>query len=105
MTSSEMMSNFYTLGRPSGDSSYDNLGFYQYHPKNNLLPSYVAWFAASDVPDNARLAISFDDSESTGITETEAANRNHDYYSLTGQRVTKPTKGLYIVDGRKVFIP
>ena len=106
MTSSEMMSNFYTLGRPSGDTSYDNLGFYQYHPKNNLLPSYVAWFAASDVPDNARLAISFDDGEITGITETEAAtNRNHDYYSLTGQRVTKPTKGLYIVDGRKVFIP
>ena len=106
MTPSEMMSNFYTLGRPSGDSSYDNLGFYQYHPKNNLLPSYVAWFAASDVPDNARLAISFDDGEITGITETEAAtNRNHDYYSLTGQRVTKPTKGLYIVDGRKVFIP
>ena len=42
----------------------------------------------------------------SGITETEAdTNRNHDYYSLTGQRVTKPTKGLYIVDGRKVFIP
>ena len=32
MTSSEMMSNFFTLGRPSGDTSYDHLGFYQYHP-------------------------------------------------------------------------
>ena len=105
MTSSEMMSNFYTLGRPSGDSSYDNLGFYKYHPKNNLLPSYVAWLASSDVPHDARMSISFDEGEITGITETAAdSNHDHECYSLTGQRVTKPTKGLYIVDGRKVFI-
>ena len=105
MTSSEMMSNFFTLGRPAGDSSYDNLGFYQYHPKNGLLPSYVAWLASSDVPHDARMSISFDEGEITGITETAAdSNHDHECYSLTGQRVTRPAKGLYIVDGRKVFI-
>ena len=26
-------------------------------------------------------------------------------YDLSGRRVTNPTRGLYIVDGRKVFIP
>jgi len=26
----------------------------------------------------------------------------HDYYDLSGRRVVKPTKGLYIVNGKKV---
>ena len=105
MTSSELMSNFFTLGRPTGDSSYDHLGFYQYHPKNNLLPSYVAWFAANDVPQSARLMLSFDDA--TNIDDMTLDNRemyNTEVYNLNGQRITHPTKGIYIVHGRKVVI-
>ena len=103
MTSSEMTSNFLTLGRPAGDNTYNNLGFYQFHPTNNILPSYVAWLAASDIPTDARLMISFNDGDMTGITNINN-DGNVNYYNLSGQRVTKPTKGLYIVGGRKVFI-
>ena len=105
MTSSELMSNFFTLGRPSGDSSYDNLGFYQYHPKNNILPSYVAWFAASDIPQSSRLMLSFDDV--TDIDEMmleKQGGKDTILYNLNGQRITHPTKGVYIMNGRKVVI-
>jgi hypothetical protein len=106
MTSSEMMSNFLTLGRKKGDSTYDNLGFYLYYPKNNILPSYVAWIAVSDVPHNA-LAMEFDESETTSLTPVPSPKgEGSEYYSLDGRKFEgKPTaKGLYIVNGRKVVI-
>lgn len=105
MTASEMMSNFLALGRPKGDTSYDNLGFYSYHPKNNTLPSYVAWLAANDIPAGASLLMNFDEVETTGIA---CHNDNHNdddiYYNLNGQRVDKPLRGLYIVNGKKIVI-
>jgi len=108
VTSSEMMSNFFTLGRPAGDSSYENLGFYQYHPKNGLLPSYVAWLAASDIPTGVKgFTFVFDDDDPIGIlspleeTEEEAA-----VYTLQGIRIdpSNMQKGtMYIVNGKKVL--
>ena len=110
MTASEMMTNFLTLGRPTGDNSYDNLGFYAYHPKNNTLPPYVAWLAMSDIPLEGRIALSFDDTP-TGIEEMQAAGfssqDSEEWYDLSGRKLSgKPTvKGIYIVNGKKVFIP
>jgi hypothetical protein len=47
----------------------------------------------------------FDGSETTAITtvSTEGVMAN-DYYNLSGQRVSKPTKGLYIVGGKKIIV-
>lgn len=110
MTASEMMTNFLTLDRPVGDNSYDNLGFYAYHPKNNTLPPYVAWLAMSDIPSEGRIALSFDDNP-TGIEEMQAAGfssqDSEEWYDLSGRKLSgKPTvKGIYIVNGKKVFIP
>ena len=51
------------------------------------------------------LDIIFDD-ETTGITDNnrETITNNREYFNLAGQRVAQPTKGLYIVNGRKVVI-
>ena len=106
ITDSEMQSNFLTLGRPKTDQTYDNLGFYLYHPKNHVLPSYVAWIAVSDVPHNA-LAMEFDESETTSLTPVPSPKgEGSEYYTLDGRKLEgKPTaKGLYIVNGRKVVI-
>jgi hypothetical protein len=107
MTASEMMSNFLTLGRPSGDTSYDHLGFYSYHPKNNILPAYVAWLAMSDIPAGARLSISFDD-DPTGVDEVKSeelrVKSEESVYTLQGVRIDPSAmrKGtLYIVNGKK----
>ena len=41
----------------------------------------------------------------TGVTAIETSDRsNNVVYNLAGQRVSTPTKGLYIVNGKKVFI-
>lgn len=49
----------------------------------------------------------FNDSETTGINTTKGSEfkvNDNVYYDLSGRRVAKPTKGLYIVNGKKVVI-
>lgn len=49
----------------------------------------------------------FDEDETTGIETVKVQKEevtNGEYYDLMGRRVTNPTKGLYIVNGKKVFI-
>ena len=53
----------------------------------------------------ARQFIGFDDDTTTGINNIErAASDMEQYYDLQGRRVAQPTKGLYIVNGKKVII-
>lgn len=52
----------------------------------------------------SRLNIVFDD-EATGINTVQGeGNTVNGYYNLSGQQVSQPTKGLYIVNGKKVII-
>lgn len=46
------------------------------------------------------------DAETTGISTTlkNSEKANKEIFNLTGQRVSQPTKGLYIVGGRKVVV-
>lgn len=47
----------------------------------------------------------FDEGETTSIKQVEALGlKVEGYYNLNGQRVAQPTKGLYIVNGKKVVI-
>lgn len=62
-----------------------------------------------DVPAGAKLSLLFDDGETTGIESLNAADAatatgDVTYYNLNGQRVTKPVKGLYIHNGKKVIV-
>lgn len=111
MTDSEQKSNFFTLGRPTGDTSYNHLGFYQYHPANHILPSYVAWIASSDIPPSgSRWELLFDDDDVTALKDIapSLSQEEQPWYDLQGRKISegpKPTaKGLYIVNGRKVVI-
>ncbi len=47
-----------------------------------------------------------DDNGTTGIQTIDNGKLTIDnvYYDLQGRRVAKPTKGLYIVNGKKVII-
>ena len=51
-------------------------------------------------------SLSFDSGETTGISTTNFTNdtNNGEYYNLAGQRVAQPTKGLYIVNGKKYMV-
>ena len=109
MTASELMSNFFTLGRPSGDSTFENLGFYPYHPNNNILPSYVAWIASSDIPAEAQWVMDFEEEATMieNITFNPSLMEGNCVYTLQGVQIDPSAmqkNTLYIVNGKKVII-
>ena len=78
------------------------------HPvaANVTIPTGKAYLPASYFASNARsISLVFDD-ETTGIGATlmNSERVNNEVYNLNGQRVAQPSKGLYIVNGRKVVI-
>ena len=51
------------------------------------------------------IGVSFDDEDgTTAIRETKQSREDGAYYTLQGQRVVNPGKGLYIHNGKKVVI-
>lgn len=76
------------------------VGFYPYSgtPASGAVILNVSSAAAR------ALTMVFDDSETTGIFRIENSERiDNSVYNLRGQRVAQPTKGLYIVNGKKVM--
>ena len=69
--------------------------------------AYVSVPASAFAGGAKSLAISFDD-DATGISAAELLNNrennNTAIFNLAGQRVAQPTKGLYIVGGKKVVV-
>lgn len=55
--------------------------------------------------EDARILLSFDD-QTTGISATpkNPEKSDKDIFNLAGQRVSLPTKGMYIIGGRKVVV-
>ena len=62
-------------------------------------------YVAADV-EAPYLQLVFADSETTGINDviSKTADVRCGVYNLNGQRVAQPTKGLYIVNGKKVIV-
>ena len=70
------------------------------------INGFRAYFQLHDLPNEARsFAMSFDDETTAvrGIENGELRVENS-YYDLQGRRVVQPTKGLYIVNGKKLII-
>lgn len=72
----------------------------------STVPAGKAYLLAEDVPSGARSLEFFFDDETTGVTSIEKGQWTIDnaWYNLNGQKVLNPTKGLYIVNGKKVII-
>ena len=66
------------------------------------IPAGKAYLALDAAP--ARTLSLFDDEETTGVNELKVQKADNQYFNLAGQRVAQPTKGLYIVNGKKVII-
>ena len=75
---------------------------------NSTLKSLRCYFTVPAAAAAAR-SLSFDVDEegnTTGVADInrETITNNGDFFNLAGQRVAQPTKGLYIVNGKKVVI-
>ena len=53
---------------------------------------------------SASRSLEGDNDETTGINSVNAEANNGAYYNLQGIRVAQPTKGLYIVNGKKMLV-
>ena len=80
-------------------------GFYKANSTDGtLVAKGKAYLPAPANGSESRLTMVFDD-ETTGINETVVNKKQATgTYNLNGQRVEQPTKGLYIVNGKKVVI-
>ena len=94
-------------------SRYLILGQYNtlYYPSSALsVAACRGFFTITNQAANAapEIVMGFDDGETTSIQVVNGSglkNQGSDtYYNLNGQRVAQPTKGLYIVNGKKVIV-
>ena len=94
-------------GTATGDNIYvlangsKGVGFYKL-ASGKKVPAGKAYL---DITGSAPEFIGFGD-EATGINDVRSkmADVRGEVYNLAGQRVAQPTKGLYIVNGKKVII-
>ena len=70
----------------------------------NTLKPFRAYFMNSNT--DAHELMFTVDGDVTGISEIEKMRdgENETFFNLAGQRVAQPTKGLYIVNGKKIII-
>ena len=103
--------NYYILTNriQNGDSGADaDFGFYKVNSTsgNNVRVGSAYLRTATGGAYAPEFFPLFTDSETTGINAVKGSELmvNGSVYNLNGQRVAQPTKGLYIVNGRKVVI-
>lgn len=70
-----------------------------------VIPAGKAYLPAGSISAH-ELDITFDNGDVTGIADVRAKMEDFkgEFFNLSGQRVAQPTKGLYIVNGKKVII-
>lgn len=85
-------------------ANHGTVGFYKWI--GAALESGKVYLPASAIASGAPEFISILNDNVTGISTTLMNNErvNSEVYNLNGQRVTQPTKGLYIVNGKKVVL-
>ena len=89
-------STIYALAKKSGV-----VGFYLVK-SGVTVPAGKAYLKVES--GDAREFIGFGDTTGIGEVRGKMSDVRAEYYNLAGQRVAQPTKGLYIVNGKKVII-
>ena len=94
-------SNYYIFGNGG-----TGVGFY--HPNSNTLKENRAYLPASVVTVSGGSVNGFQldfGGVNTGIEAAiQADEANATYYDLSGRRVIRPAKGIYVKNGRKVYV-
>jgi hypothetical protein len=82
----------------------DGVNFYMVTGTAATVKPFRAYLKAQS--NGARLFFDFNDDQTTGITGIEDASlkTEENIFNLNGQRVSKPTKGMYIVNGKKMLM-
>lgn len=87
----------------------NGVGFYKYtgNGGSNIIPAHRAFLEIGDSDSNSAPGynfLGFDETTSIADVRSKMSDIKGDYYDLQGRRVAKPTKGMYIVNGKKVIV-
>ncbi len=80
----------------------DHVGFYMVNTSGNTMGANTAYLHVANA--GGARAFFFDDDVTAINAVKQEQEMNGEYFNLAGQRVAQPTKGLYIVNGKKVII-
>ena len=84
------------------------IGFYKVKNDVANIPGNKAFLVLTSTEAHAKgFVLEFEDGGTTGIETIEDTKQNTEdgvYYDLQGRRVENPTRGVYIVNGKKVII-
>jgi hypothetical protein len=95
MTAIANPGNAYVLNKKS-----EGIGFYKLKADGTIGANKA--YLVYNGPETREFLLS---GEATGIDNVSVSNcGNGEVYDLQGRRVSQPTKGLYIVNGKKVVI-
>ena len=88
--------------------SRNPIGFYKVKSNVTNIPGNKAFLVLTNAEAQAKgFVLEFEDGGTTGIETIENSKHSTEdgvYYDLQGRRVENPTRGIYIVNGKKVVI-
>ena len=88
--------------------SRNPIGFYKLNNTVTTIPGNKAFLVLTNAEAQAKgFVLEFEDGGTTGIETIENSKHSTEsgvYYDLQGRRVENPTRGVYIVNGKKVVI-
>ena len=81
-------------------------GFKLWTGAASVLKDRVVMLLDETIGGESRSFLFLEDGETTGVADInrETITNNGSFFNLNGQRVAQPTKGLYIVNGKKVVV-
>ena len=86
----------------------NTLTFGQFAPNTVAIPANKAYLQVlkTEVGGAREMNVVFEDNDATAISEAKSQQpiANGQFFDLQGRRVAQPTKGLYIVNGKKVIV-
>ena len=98
----ENYGNFYVLS--ATEAAFKNIKTWVDKPNTLTIPAGKAYLDATGIVTAPSLTFDFDGT--TGIDAVKGAEfkLNGEYIDLQGRKMAQPTKGLYIMNGKKVVI-